>query len=117
MEGFIDVPLKNYSVGMSARLGFAIATDVELDLLLIDEFFSVGDIPFQKKCEKRMESFRAKGVTIVMVSHHLDLIRDTCPRTLFLHRGRIAAIGPTDDVVAEYERFSASSPPGERSRL
>ncbi len=116
MEGFIDVPLKNYSVGMSARLGFAIATDVEPDLLLIDELFSVGDAAFQKKCEKRMESFKAKGVTILLVSHDLDLIRDACPRTLFLHHGRIAAIGPTDEVVAEYQRFSASSPSGQRTR-
>lgn len=116
LEEFIDVPLKNYSVGMSARLGFAIATDVEPDLLLIDELFSVGDATFKKKCEKRMESFKAKGVTIVLVSHALDLIRDTCPRTIFLHRGRIAAVGPTDEVVPEYERFSGKSPHGERPR-
>ncbi len=116
LEEFIDVPLRNYSAGMSARLGFAIATDVEPDLLLIDELFSVGDAAFQRKCEKRMASFRTKGVTIVLVSHDLDLIRDTCPRTLFLHHGRIAAIGPTDEVVAEYQRFSASSPHGERPR-
>jgi len=110
MEQFIDVPLMNYSVGMSARLGFAIATDVEPDLLLIDEVFSVGDAAFQKKCEKRMELFKAKDVAIVLVSHDLNLIRDTCPRTLFLHQGRIVAIGPTSDVAAEYERFSAKSP-------
>jgi ABC-type polysaccharide/polyol phosphate transport system ATPase subunit len=115
MEEFIDVPLMNYSVGMSARLGFAIATDVEPDLLLIDEVFSVGDAAFQKKCEERMESFKAKGVAIVLVSHDLDLIRDTCPRTLFLHHGRIAAIGPTSDVVAEYERFSGTSPRDKRT--
>ncbi len=108
MEQFIDVPLMNYSVGMSARLGFAIATDVDPDLLLIDEVFSVGDAAFQKKCEKRMESFKAKGVTILLVSHDLDLIRATCPRALFLQQGRIAAIGPTDKVVAEYQQVSAS---------
>ncbi len=108
LEEFIDVPLKNYSAGMSARLGFAIATDVEPDLLLIDELFSVGDAAFQKKCDARMESFKARGVTIVLVSHDLNLIRETCFRTLFLHHGRINAIGPTDEVVAEYQKFSAS---------
>ena len=111
MEEFIDVPLMNYSVGMSARLGFAIATDVEPNLLLIDEVFSVGDAAFEKKCEARMEHFKEKGVTILLVSHNLDLIRTTCPRTLFLHQGRIVAIGPTDDVIAEYRRFSAMSAP------
>jgi ABC-2 type transport system ATP-binding protein len=108
LEEFIDVPLMNYSVGMSARLGFAIATDVEPDLLLLDEVFSVGDAAFQQKCEARMEGFKAKGVTILLVSHDLDLIRKACSRTLFLHHGRMVAIGPTDEVIAEYRRFTGS---------
>jgi ABC-2 type transport system ATP-binding protein len=108
MEEFIDVPLKNYSVGMSARLGFAIATDVEPNLLLIDEVFAVGDAAFKKKCEKRMGLFKEKGVTILLVSHNLDLIRETCSRTLFLNHGRIVALGPTDGVVAEYQKFTDS---------
>ena len=112
LEEFIDVPLMNYSVGMSARLGFAIATDVEPDLLLLDEVFSVGDAAFQKKCAARMEGFKAKGVTILLVSHDLNLIRNACARTLFLHQGRIVAIGPTDEVVTEYERFSGTSSAG-----
>ena len=95
---------------MSARLGFAIATDVEPDLLLLDEVFSVGDAAFQQTCEARMEGFKAKGVTILLVPHDLDVIRETCPRTLFLHHGRVVAIGPTDEVAAEYERFSGGSP-------
>jgi len=107
MEEFIDVPLMNYSVGMAARLGFAIATDVEPDLLLIDEVFSVGDAAYKTKCEKRIESFRNKGVTIILVSHDLGLIRETCSRSLFLHHGRIVAVGPTAEVVAAYERFSS----------
>ena len=107
MEEFIDVPLMNYSVGMAARLGFAIATDVEPDLLLIDEVFSVGDAAYKSKCEKRIQSFKEKGVTIILVSHDLGLIRETCSRSLFLHHGRIAALGPTDEVVAAYERFSS----------
>jgi len=112
MAAFIDVPLKNYSVGMSARLGFAIATDVKPDLLLMDEIFSVGDAPFQKKCEARMEAFRAKGVAMLLVSHDLDLIRETCHRTLFLKYGRPVALGPTGDVVAEYQRFIGSGSSG-----
>jgi ABC-2 type transport system ATP-binding protein len=110
LEEFIDVPLMNYSVGMSTRLGFAIATDVEPDLLLLDEVFSVGDAAFKQKCEARMEGFKAEGVTILLVSHDMDLIRETCSRAVFLQRGRVVAIGPTDDVVAEYERFSGTSP-------
>jgi ABC-2 type transport system ATP-binding protein len=110
LDEFIDVPLMNYSVGMSTRLGFAIATDVEPDLLLLDEVFSVGDAAFQRKCEARMEAFKAKGVTILLVSHNMNLIREICSRTLFLQHGRVVAIGPTNDVVAEYERFSAKSP-------
>ncbi|MCZ7627073.1 MAG: hypothetical protein M5R38_16040 [Candidatus Methylomirabilis sp.] len=112
LEEFIDVPLMNYSVGMSARLGFAIATDVEPDLLLIDELFSVGDAAFQKKCEERMESFKAKGVTIVLVSHDLKLIQTTCRTAIWLHHGRVAGGGAADQVVAEYQRFSASSSVG-----
>lgn len=109
LEEFIDVPLMNYSVGMSARLGFAIATDVEPDLLLIDELFSVGDAAFQDKCEERMESFKMKGVTIVLVSHDLNLIQSTCQTAMWLHHGQVAATGPADKVVAEYQKFSVSS--------
>lgn len=109
LEEFIDVPLMNYSVGMSARLGFAIATDTQPDLLLIDELFSVGDAAFQKKCEERMESFKAKGVTIILVSHDLQLIQDTCRQVVWLHHGQVAATGSVDKVVAEYRTFIASS--------
>lgn len=109
LEEFIDVPLMNYSVGMTARLGFAIATDVEPNLLLIDELFSVGDATFQKKCESRMDTFKAKGVTILLVSHDLTLIQDTCHRALCLHHGHAIAIGQTDEVVTAYKRSNASA--------
>lgn len=112
LEEFIDVPLMNYSSGMSARLGFAIATDVEPDLLLIDEIFSVGDAAFKKKCESRMDTFKRKGVTILLVSHDLKLIQDTCHRTLCLHHGQVIAVGQTDNVVAEYNKCSTLSSPG-----
>jgi ABC-2 type transport system ATP-binding protein len=111
LEEFVDVPLRNYSVGMSARLGFAIATDVEPDLLLVDELFSVGDAAFQKKCEARMEAFKRKGVAMLLVSHDLELVQETCSRTLLLHQGRIVAIGPTKDVVREYERSTSTPRP------
>ena len=112
LEEFIDVPLMNYSSGMSARLGFAIATDAEPDLLLIDELFSVGDAAFKKKCEARMETFKAKSATILLVSHDLKLIQDTCHRALCLHHGQAIAVGPTDKVVAEYNKCSTLSSPG-----
>lgn len=99
---FIDSPLRTYSSGMTARLGFAIAADVDPDILIIDEALSVGDEAFQKKCVARMTEFRKNGVTIFFVTHSMDAIGKLCPRSVWLDGGCLRAIGPTERVVAAY---------------
>ena len=102
LHDFIDAPLRTYSTGMIARLGFAVATDVEADLLLVDESLSVGDIAFQKKCMDRIHTFIAGGSTLVLVTHSPDLVRTLCPRAVWLDAGHVAASGRADDVVAAF---------------
>jgi ABC-type polysaccharide/polyol phosphate transport system ATPase subunit len=102
LERFIEVPVKNYSSGMSARLGFAIATDVDPDVLLVDEVLAVGDEAFQAKCFERMHGFRERGKTIVFVSHDLDTVRSFCDRAVRLAGGRAVDAGPSEEVVARY---------------
>jgi len=100
---FIDSPVKQYSSGMFARLGFAIATEVDPDVLLIDEILAVGDAAFQEKCLAKIDDFRNMGKTIVFVSHAPDSVRRLCNRALFIHDGTLYADGRTDDVLANYE--------------
>ena len=99
---FIDTPVKRYSSGMFTRLGFSVAAHVDPDILIVDEVLSVGDFVFQRKCVERMNAVLASGTTVVFVSHNLRAVADLCPRSLFLERGRVAAIGPTDDVIKAY---------------
>lgn len=102
LREFIDAPLRTYSSGMIARLGFAVATDVEPDVLIVDEVLSVGDAAFQQKSAERMQSFRAKGTTILLVSHNLALVEAMCDRAIWLERGRIVAEGSASSVVRQY---------------
>lgn len=104
LEAFIDAPLRTYSSGMIARLGFAVASDVEPDILIIDEALSVGDEAFQKKCLARMNAFRQEGTTIFFVTHALDIVHTLCPRAIWLDGGRIRYAGPTDEVVDAYRQ-------------
>ena len=99
---FIDVPLRTYSSGMWARLGFAVATDVDADILLIDEVLSVGDESFQRKSSIRMQEFRDRGTSSVLVSHNMDMIIKMCDRTAWLDHGQIKAVGKTSEVVQAY---------------
>ncbi len=99
---FIDTPIKTYSAGMYVRLGFAIAAQVNPDILLIDEALAVGDISFQKKCLKRLEEFKREGKTIVFVSHDLDAVRKLCKRTIWLNEGRIEIDNSTEKVIGFY---------------
>lgn len=101
---FIDVPMRNYSSGMWARLGFAVATDVEPDILIVDEVLSVGDEAFQRKSLSRMEAFRKKGATILLVSHDMDTIAEMCHQAAWLEHGAIQAKGQVDEVIASYRR-------------
>ncbi len=102
LQDFIDAPLRTYSTGMSARLGFAIATDVEPDILVIDEILSVGDEAFRRKSEARMRAFRESGCTILFVSHALESVIDICQRAAWIEHGRLRAVGPSAEVVAAY---------------
>lgn len=99
---FIDVPMRNYSSGMWARLGFAVATDVEPDILIVDEILSVGDEAFQRKSFGRMQKFREMGATILLVSHNMDTIGGMCHRAAWLDQGKIRAIGDVDSVIQSY---------------
>jgi ABC-type polysaccharide/polyol phosphate transport system ATPase subunit len=100
---FIDSPVKQYSSGMFMRLAFAIATEVDPDILLVDEILGVGDAEFQVKCAARIEDFRRKNKTIVLVSHDLAAVRRLCSRVILLDHGRVHANGDTMDVLAQYE--------------
>ncbi len=101
---FIDSPVKQYSSGMFMRLAFSVATEVNPDILLIDEILAVGDEEFQKKCSKRIEEFRGRGKTIIFVSHSLAAVRQLCQRALLIDSGMLLADGPADEVVAAYEQ-------------
>jgi ABC-type polysaccharide/polyol phosphate transport system ATPase subunit len=99
---FIDQPVKNYSVGMYMRLGFAIAVHLSPDILLIDEVLAVGDEAFQQKCLTRMEEFRRRGTTIVLVSHNMATIGQMCDRACLLVGGRLDSDGEPAKVAARY---------------
>ena len=101
-EEFIDTPVKRYSSGMSARLGFSIATYVNPDVLLVDEVLSVGDVAFQQKCVDRMKKVIRDGPAILFVSHDLKTVTEFCHRCLLLDHGRAVAIGPTEEVIRCY---------------
>jgi len=102
LEEFIDAPLRTYSSGMVARLGFAVATDVTPDILILDEVLSVGDAAFQKKSFERIQAFRASGATILFVSHHPDAIKTLCTRALWIDSGRVVADGTAEAVAEQY---------------
>lgn len=100
---FINVPLKNYSSGMKARLGFSIATVVEPEILILDEVLSVGDAKFKKKSEKRIKAMFENGVTVLFVSHSLEQVKRLCNKAILLEGGRIIASGPVKEVSNVYE--------------
>lgn len=100
---FINVPLKNYSSGMKARLGFAIATVVEPDILILDEVLSVGDAKFRKKSEKKIRDMFDKGVTVLFVSHSLEQVKRLCDKAILLEHGKVIAKGTVTEVSKLYE--------------
>lgn len=101
---FINVPIKNYSSGMKARLGFSIATVVEPDILIVDEVLSVGDAKFRKKSENKIKSMFDKGVTVLFVSHSLEQVNRLCDKAILLEKGEIVASGTVEEVSAIYEK-------------
>lgn len=102
LEQFIDTPVKNYSSGMVVRLGFAVAINVEPEILIIDEVLAVGDEEFQQRCFQKIEQFRREGRTIVFVSHGLSQVSQFCHRALWLEKGIVQTLGPAFEVVSEY---------------
>ena len=103
LKDFIDVPLKNYSSGMKARLGFAIATIVEPDMLILDEVLSVGDAKFKKKSENKLMSLLDKNVTVLFVSHNTEQVRKLCNKAIILEKGKMIASGGVKEVTEKYE--------------
>lgn len=102
---FLDVPVRNFSSGMVARLAFSIATVVEPEILIVDEILSVGDMAFQQKSEEKMRSMINGGTTVLYVSHSIDSIKSLCDRVIWLDHGHIKMIGKTEDVCNEYEKM------------
>ena len=99
---FLEMPIKNYSSGMAARLGFAIATMVRPDILICDEVLSVGDYAFQQKCEKRMNEMRENGTTLLYVSHSTESVKKVCDHALWLQKGSVVDIGDVENVTKKY---------------
>jgi len=102
---FIDTPVKRFSSGMNARLGFAVAAHLDPEVLLIDEVLSVGDLTFQEKCYERMQRFVQSGIAVVFVSHNLSAISSLCSRVLVLNHGRVETLAPTHDAITVYARM------------
>lgn len=103
---FINVPVKNYSSGMRARLGFAIATIVEPDILILDEVLAVGDAKFRKKSEQKIMDMFDKGVTVLFVSHTEQQVRNLCTRAILLEKGHLTADGTVDEVIEKYRELT-----------
>jgi lipopolysaccharide transport system ATP-binding protein len=103
LRDFIDQPLRTYSSGMKMRLGFSVAVHVDPAVMIIDEGLAVGDGHFKRKCLERIESFRCRGKTLLMVSHDMGIVRSFCTRAVWLRRGTVIADGAIDDIVPEYE--------------
>lgn len=103
---FIDSPVRTYSSGMSTRLGFAIASHVDPDILVIDEVLAVGDTAFQEKCKTRIQQFQAQGTTILLVAHAMQSIRETCSRVIWLDKGHLMQDGTPDEVTTAYLKYT-----------
>ncbi len=102
---FIYTPVKNYSSGMRAKLGFSIATQIEPDILVVDEILGVGDQQFKRKSSKKMMEMMKSGKTVILVSHSLNQIRNLTDKVIWLHKGEIKEIGETETVCRNYEAF------------
>jgi lipopolysaccharide transport system ATP-binding protein len=107
LEGFMDMPVKNYSTGMYARLAFSLATLVKPDILIVDEVLSVGDAAFQRKCEARIEELLSGGTTLLFVSHSAEAVRRLCGKALWLKRGAAVMTGGAEEVTRAYEADAA----------
>ncbi len=109
LEDFIDEPVKNYSSGMYARLAFAIATDINPEVLIVDEVFGVGDEFFMRKCTQRMHELMSKGITTIFVSHNLELLISECDRLIWLEKGKMIMDGESSQVAAAYRKIELAA--------
>lgn len=105
LQDFLDVPVRNFSSGMVARLAFSIATIVDPEILIVDEILSVGDIAFQQKSENKMRSMIGGGTTVLFVSHSVNQIKSLCDRVVWLDHGKVKKIGPAKEICEEYEEL------------
>ena len=103
LRPFLDVPLKNFSSGMVARLGFSIATAVRADILVVDEVLAVGDFRFQQKCKERIARLLEGGTTLLFVSHNEEQVKELCTKCAWLDHGKLMAFGDTEDVYEQYK--------------
>lgn len=104
LQKFLDVPLKNFSSGMIARLGFSIATIIKADILIVDEVLAVGDFRFREKCYRKIDELLEGGTTLLFVSHSAEQVRKLCPKAIWLDHGELMAFGDTEEVYGMYER-------------
>ncbi|MBL8060961.1 MAG: ABC transporter ATP-binding protein [Chthonomonas sp.] len=109
LRNHIDAPVRSYSSGMLARLGFAIAVHVDAEILIVDEVLAVGDFAFEEKCYKRIQDFKEQGGTILFVSHEMDDIRRVADRCVWLKNGQIRLEGAPDDVIRSYQADSEAT--------
>lgn len=110
LKDFLDEPVRTYSSGMIARLGFSVAIHVDPDILIMDEVLSVGDRGFQAKCKEKIADLAGRGRTLLFVSHQMSAVLAMCPRTVWLDKGRVRMDGPSQKVVAAYEGAVTSLP-------
>jgi ABC-type polysaccharide/polyol phosphate transport system ATPase subunit len=108
---FMDTPIKNYSSGMQARLGFALAVSLDPDILLVDEVLAVGDEAFQRKCMAQIDKFRARNKTIIFVSHNADAVKKICDRACLLDDGALLFLGRAEEVLDRYHALLNGAPP------
>jgi ABC-type polysaccharide/polyol phosphate transport system ATPase subunit len=107
LGNFIDAPMRTYSSGMWARLGFAVATDERPDILIVDEILAVGDENFQQKCYNRIQQYRDEGTTILVVAHNMALIQSMCQRAAWLDHGHIKTIGSPEEAIRDYRQHQS----------
>jgi lipopolysaccharide transport system ATP-binding protein len=116
IEEFIDTPVKRYSSGMYARLGFSVAAHVDPEVLVVDEVLSVGDFVFQQRCMDRIRSVIKSGTTVLFVSHNLKAVTEICSRAMLLDRGKVLAIGETNVVARKYLKLGEASESSDGSK-
>lgn len=105
LRSFLDVPLKNFSSGMIARLGFSIATVIRTDILIVDEVLAVGDFRFQEKCKAKITELLDGGTTLLFVSHSAEQVKELCAKAVWLEQGKMMAFGDTEEVYSMYKNY------------